>query len=56
MYKTKEFKELNGAYLQEAMTYWIETRKHIKIVTVDIWRENEMSFGFIVYMENIYEL
>lgn len=55
MYKVKNFNSANAYDLQAEIKEWIETRKHIRIVSINIWGD-ETHQAVIVYTERNYQL
>ena len=55
-YKTKDFKCENSTIIQKEMKKWVESRDHITIVSTNIWVDDDMTYSFIVYTENNYNL
>lgn len=52
-------KSINGSQVdavQGEVKNWIESRKHITIVSVNIWHDENMTYSTIVYTENEYNL
>lgn len=55
MYKVKNFNNANPYDLQAEVKDWIESRKHIRIISINIWGD-ETHQATIVYVERNYSL
>lgn len=55
MYKVKNFNSPNPYDLQEEVRKWVESRQHIRIVSVNIWGD-ETHQALIIYTERDYNL
>lgn len=56
MYKVKNLKRKTGACLQTAIEYWLESRNHIQVMTINVWCDKEGHYATIVYKEKQYNL
>ena len=55
-YKVKNIRSNQSDIVQNKVKNWIESRKHITIVSVNIWHDENMTYSTIVYTENEYNL
>lgn len=55
-YKIKNFRSAKSETMQGLIKNWIESRNHISIININTWREKEMTYSTITYVENEYNL
>ena len=55
-YKVKNINGSQVDVVQSKVKDWIESRKHITIVSLNIWNDENMTYSTIVYIENEYSL
>ena len=55
-YKVKNINGSQVDVVQNKVKNWIESRKHITIVSVNIWNDENTTYSTIVYIENEYNL
>lgn len=55
-YKVKKFISTNGEDLQNEIKSWIESRRHVNMLSINVWYGQGHHYGIIVYTENKYEL
>ena len=55
-YKVKNINDSQVDAVQSKVKDWIESRKHITIVSLNIWNDENMTYSTIVYTENEYNL
>ena len=55
-YRIKNFRSTKSETMQGLIKNWIESRNHISIVSVNTWREKDMTYSTITYVENEYNL
>lgn len=55
-YKVKNIRSNQSDIVQNKVKNWIESRKHITIVSLNIWHDENMTYSTIVYIENEYSL
>ena len=51
MYKVKNIIRSNGEVLQREVKEWIESRKHIQILSINIWSCGSHNYATIIYIE-----
>lgn len=51
MYKVKNMITPNGEVLQREVKEWIESRKHIQILSINIWSCYDHNYATIIYRE-----
>lgn len=54
MYKVKNIKRPTGVSLQLALEYWIESRDHVEIQSINVWCDKELHYATITYRETQY--
>ena len=54
MYIVKNLKRKTGACLQTAIEYWLESRNHIQVMSINVWCDKEGHYATIVYKEEHY--
>ena len=54
MYKVKNIKRPTGVSLQLALEYWIESRDHVEIQSINVWCDKEWHYATITYREEQY--
>ena len=55
-YKIKNFRSAKSETMQGLIKNWIESRNHISIININTWREKDMTYSIIMYVENEYNL
>ena len=55
-YKVKNINNSKAETVQSQIKHWIESRKHITIVSINTWSDENMTYSTIVYVENGYNL
>jgi len=55
-YKVKNINNNKSDIVQNKVKHWIESRKHVNIVSVNTWSDENMTYSTIVYVENEYSL
>lgn len=55
-YKVKNIHMKNAILLQGYIRDWIESRKHINIVSTNIWSDENNSYATIIYTQKEYNL
>ena len=55
-YKVKNINSNKSDIVQNKVKHWIESRKHVNIVSVNTWSDENMTYSTIVYVENEYSL
>lgn len=55
-YKIKNFRSVKSETMQGLIKNWIESRNHISIMNINTWREKDMTYSTITYVENEYNL
>ena len=55
-YRVKNFKSKKSETIQILRKQWIESRDHISIVDIDTWKDGDMAYSTIIYVENSYNL
>ena len=55
-YKIKNFRSVKSETMQGLIKNWIESRNHISIININTWREKDMTYSIIMYVENEYNL
>ena len=55
-YKIKNFRSAKSETMQGLIKNWIESRNHISIMNINTWREKDMTYSIIMYVENEYNL
>lgn len=55
-YKVKNINNNKSDIVQNKVKHWIESRKHVNIVSVNTWSDENMTYSTIVYIENEYSL
>lgn len=55
-YKIKNFRSAKSETMQGLIKNWIESRNHISIININTWREKDMTYSIITYVENEYNL
>lgn len=55
-YKIKNFRSVKSETMQGLIKNWIESRNHISIININTWREKDMTYSTITYVENEYNL
>ena len=55
-YRVKNFKSKKSETIQGLIKNWIESRNHISIININTWREKDMTYSTITYVENEYNL
>lgn len=55
-YKIKNFRSAKSETMQGLIKNWIESRNHISIININTWREKDMTYSTITYVENEYNL
>lgn len=56
MYKVQRFRNSNASILQQKIAHWIETEKHICIISINVWSHKEYNYALIVYREEQFNL
>lgn len=58
MYKVKNLHSEQGQLLQRAIKEWVSTRKHIVLVSINVWYSSveNLHYATIVYKEVQYNL
>ena len=51
MYKVKNLTRRTGLQLQSAIEDWVESRDHITISAINVWRDKEWHYATITYTE-----
>ena len=51
MYKVKNLNRRTGLQLQSAIENWVESRDHITISAINVWRDKEWHYATITYTE-----
>ena len=54
-YKVKNISNKQGDIVQKEIKDWIESRKHIAIISVNTWSSCDKTYSTIVYTENCYD-
>ena len=55
-YKVKNISNNQAQVVQNEIKAWMESRKYIIVVSVNIWSANNTTYSTIVYRENEYQL
>ena len=55
-YRIKNFRSAKSETIQGLIKNWIESRNHISIININTWREKDMTYSTIMYVENEYNL
>ena len=55
-YKVKNINNNQAQVVQNEIKTWMESRKHIIVVSVNIWSTGNTTYSTIVYRENEYQL
>ena len=55
-YKVKNISNNQAQVVQNEIKAWMESRKHIIVVSVNIWSTDNTTYYTIVYRENEYQL
>jgi len=55
-YKVKNINSNKAEKVQNKIKHWIESRKHITVVSVNTWSDENVTYSTIVYVENEYSL
>jgi uncharacterized protein YuzE len=55
-YKVKNISNNQAQVVQNEIKTWIEIRKHVSVVSVNIWSANNTTYSTIIYRENEYQL
>ena len=55
-YKVKNINNNHAQVVQDEIKTWIESRKHVSVVSVNIWSANNTTYSTIIYRENEYQL
>jgi len=55
-YKVKNINSNKAEKVQSKIKHWIESRKHITVVSVNTWSDENMTYSTIIYVENEYHL
>ena len=55
-YKVKNINNNQAQVVQNEIKTWIESRKHVSVVSVNIWSANNTTYSTIIYRENEYQL
>ena len=55
-YRVKNIRNSQSDVVQNKVKHWIESRRHINIVSINIWSDENMTYSTIVYTENEYIL
>lgn len=55
-YKIKNFRSTKSETMQGLIKKWIESRNHISIININTWRDKDMTYSTIIYVENTYNL
>ena len=55
-YRIKNFRSAKSETIQGLIKNWIESRNHISIMNINTWREKDMTYSTITYVENEYNL
>ena len=55
-YKVKNIRNTQADVVQNKIKHWIESRRHINIVSINTWHDENMTYSTIVYTENEYNL
>lgn len=51
MYRVERFFNSEAMELQRELTHWIESKKHIDIISINIWSHEKYNYALIVYRE-----
>ena len=51
MYNVKNLHRRTGLQLQSALEYWIESRDHVEIQSINVWCDKEWHYATITYRE-----
>ena len=55
-YKIKNFRSTKSETMQGLIKNWIESRNHISIININTWKDKDMTYSTIIYVENNYIL
>ena len=55
-YKIKNFRSTKSEVMQGLIKNWIESRNHISIINMNTWKDKDMTYSTIIYIENEYSL
>lgn len=55
-YKIKNFRSTKSEVMQGLIKNWIESRNHISIINMNTWKDKDMTYSIIIYIENEYSL
>ena len=55
-YKVKNINNNQAQVVQDEIKTWIESRKHVSVVSVNIWSDDNTTYSTIIYRENEYQL
>ena len=55
-YRVKNIRNNQSDIVQNKVKHWIESRRHINIVSINTWSDENMTYSTIVYIENEYIL
>ena len=55
-YKVKNINGNKSEKVQNKIKHWIESRKHVTVVSINVWSDENMTYSTIVYVENEYHL
>ena len=55
-YRVKNINNNQAQVVQDEIKTWIESRKHISVVNVNIWSANNTTYSTIIYRENEYQI
>ena len=55
-YRVKNINNNQAQVVQDEIKTWIESRKHVSVVNVNIWSTNNTTYSTIIYRENEYQL
>ena len=55
-YKVKNINNNQAQVVQNEIKTWIESRKHVSVVSVNIWSTDNTTYSTIIYRENEYQL
>lgn len=53
-YSVKNFTSSSNKGMQDRIKDWIESRKHITIISTNIWTSKNEVYATVVYMEDNY--
>lgn len=55
-YKIKNFKSESSKTLQEQLKSWIESRRHVTIISINTWKDEDLAYSTIIYTQKEYNL